>query len=353
MPDNTQYSIEFGLGGKQLVAESRIPLSNLVEKDLNEWKASIENKGPEQRNRNSAFVVISQLFNQMMTVLRSDTKDDAAMKEVGSIASSLCRCDSQMGCLFKDCVLNGFATGTTASIIFKNQKALGTINFTQNNSESFPAAIGAVLQILAHGSFGKVDSWGTTSEWIVEQRNQLTALSDQAINSKTALDESQKLYETQVKLRASDSYWSKRASRHCVFGYAWLLITFLSVAGSVAVIYWLANQLIESSVEVDLTTPAAITKSVAFATITGIVLWVIRFCAKTYSTHRHIQYDAAERVTMVSSYLAFMNDSDSVSSDHLDIILRALFRPGSDGLIKDETGPMPTGIEIIQRSITR
>jgi hypothetical protein len=77
--------------------------------------------------------------------------------------------------------------------------------------------------------------------------------------------------------------------------------------------------------------------AVIFSTLT---LWLLRILVRGYFSQTHLATDAEERVAMVKTYLALM-ESGKAPSDTLTPVLLALFRPASDGLVKDDS--MPAG----------
>lgn len=77
--------------------------------------------------------------------------------------------------------------------------------------------------------------------------------------------------------------------------------------------------------------------AVIFSTLT---LWLLRILVRGYFSQAHLATDAEERVAMVKTYLALM-ESGKAPSDTLTPVLIALFRPASDGLVKDDS--MPAG----------
>jgi hypothetical protein len=81
---------------------------------------------------------------------------------------------------------------------------------------------------------------------------------------------------------------------------------------------------------------------VAFAGLLGVIgVWAVRLFVRMFLSHSHLATDAAERVTMVKTYLALLEGDKLPSDDDRKLILQALFRPASDGIVKDEGLPHP------------
>lgn len=75
--------------------------------------------------------------------------------------------------------------------------------------------------------------------------------------------------------------------------------------------------------------------------LTTLAMWFLRVMVRNYFSQTHLATDAEERVAMVKTYLALM-ESGQAPNDSLAPVLTALFRPASDGIVKDDS--MPVGI---------
>lgn len=69
-------------------------------------------------------------------------------------------------------------------------------------------------------------------------------------------------------------------------------------------------------------------------------VWAIRILVRNYLSNVHLQTDAEERVVMVQTYLALTEDEKVEGKEDRQIILHSLFRPATDGLVKDEGVPL-------------
>jgi len=89
-------------------------------------------------------------------------------------------------------------------------------------------------------------------------------------------------------------------------------------------------------------------KGVLFVTVVltffTLLLWVTRIKMKEYLSERHLYLDARERVAFAGTYIELLASGDGASEEVRDqraIVYSALFRPSSDGLVKDEGGLGP------------
>ena len=68
-------------------------------------------------------------------------------------------------------------------------------------------------------------------------------------------------------------------------------------------------------------------------------VWLIRLLVRNYLSHVHLAHDAAERVAMMQTYLALIEEGKLQDEGHRNLILQALFRPASSGIVKDDASP--------------
>ena len=69
-------------------------------------------------------------------------------------------------------------------------------------------------------------------------------------------------------------------------------------------------------------------------------VWATRLAVRNYLSHLHLKADADERIVMVKTYLSLAEGGRVESAEDRQIILQSLFRPASNGLVKDEGVPL-------------
>ncbi len=139
-------------------------------------------------------------------------------------------------------------------------------------------------------------------------------------------------YETQMKLKAPVQYWVDNCTHHKAsakkFGKAsvWLsLLIFLPIA-YVALEILASEQVVWGKVGV-----------VAFTT--SLAIWLIRVLVRMYLSHNHMQMNSQERVVMTQAYLALISEGGASSTEERNLVLQAIFRPVSTGIITDDAAP--------------
>lgn len=76
-----------------------------------------------------------------------------------------------------------------------------------------------------------------------------------------------------------------------------------------------------------------------------IYLWTLRLIIRTMMAENHLAIDAKARSSMAHTYLALIKDN-AAEKDDRPIILASLFRPVTDGLVRDDAMPVisPAGL---------
>ena len=142
-----------------------------------------------------------------------------------------------------------------------------------------------------------------------------------------------------MKLKAPVEYWKGRAIEHkekernarnlltMYFPCALILVLgVFGISGYVLTTQKIANQ------------SALFIIGAGLATVAAIIFWVGRLISRLYLSQQHLRHVAEERAVMTETYLALSHEH-AVSDQDKQIILAALFRPSSDGLVADDGAP--------------
>ena len=156
-----------------------------------------------------------------------------------------------------------------------------------------------------------------------------------------------KTYDQEMSLRASVSYWKNKASSNKTaakwFGATAALIGILFAGG--LVLY--ANTVLQGAAD----TPPKWWEVGTMVILATFGIWAIRVFVQLMYSNTHLASDASERVTMIMTYLAMMRESVLPTAEqHKLLILQALFRPGSTGVIKDDGSPS-TWLDFIAQKV--
>ena len=165
-------------------------------------------------------------------------------------------------------------------------------------------------------------------------------------NGKTELENIAQTYDQRLALQAPVQYWSDKKTTHhklaTIYGIA--AGAWLAVSGCL-----LALAIYEVLNELKLDTHPALWQSLTLVLSALVVLFVTRILVRITLSHLHLKEDAHERVTMAETYLSLLRHEGGPAKEDLELILKTLFRPTSDGLVKDDALPSPV-MEWLTRS---
>lgn len=151
-----------------------------------------------------------------------------------------------------------------------------------------------------------------------------------------AMEALRKTFREELALRAPAEYWSKKRDGHLKWAWVTGGASFIGIGGAAAGLGWQIHALLNK-------TPAGIvpeTWRLAVLALVGVfTVWALRLVVRMFLSHLHLLTDAGERVVMVHTYLSLLEGDHLTSKEDRQLILQALFRPASDGIVKDEGVP--------------
>lgn len=151
-------------------------------------------------------------------------------------------------------------------------------------------------------------------------------------------------FRESMTLRAPVEYWQSKAQTHNAKAATLTKV----IAASFGVTLLAVAMLLVYFPPFDGGKPEPLKLSLT-ALVVLLGVWAIRLVVRMFLSHTHLATDAEERVTMVKTYLAFLEGEKLPSDDDRKLILSALFRPAADGLVKDEGLPHPL-LEVLTRT---
>ena len=151
-----------------------------------------------------------------------------------------------------------------------------------------------------------------------------------------AMEALRKTFREELALRAPAEYWSKKRDGHLKWAWVSGAVSFAGIGGSAFGLGWQIHELLNK-------TPAGSvpeTWRLAVLALVGVfTVWALRLVVRMFLSHLHLLTDASERVVMVQTYLSLLEGEHLDSKEDRQLILQALFRPASDGILKDEGVP--------------
>lgn len=163
---------------------------------------------------------------------------------------------------------------------------------------------------------------------------------------KQEMESLRKTFREEIALRAPATYWDDKRKEHERLSKITGGISFGGIALAAGGLGWLIHDLLRTAQPN--TAPEA--WRVAVLVLVGLfAVWGVRLVVRMFLSHLHLATDAAERVVMARTYLSLLEGDRLASKEDRQLILQALFRPASDGIVKDEGIP-PSFLELLTRS---
>lgn len=163
---------------------------------------------------------------------------------------------------------------------------------------------------------------------------------------KQEMENLRKTFREEIALRAPATYWDDKRQKHERLSKVIGAVSFGSIALSVLGLGWLIHDLLRTA------QPNAAPEAwrLAMVVLIGLfAVWGVRLVVRMFLSHLHLATDAAERVVMARTYLSLLEGDRLASKEDRQLILQALFRPASDGIVKDEGVPFSLA-EVLTRT---
>ncbi|MDI1269466.1 MAG: DUF6161 domain-containing protein [Polaromonas sp.] len=162
---------------------------------------------------------------------------------------------------------------------------------------------------------------------------------------KEEMEQLRKTFREEIALRAPAEYWETKRRGHELMGRITGGLSFASIAGAAIGLGFFVHDLLGKTPQG--TAPES--WKVAMLVLIGLfTVWGVRLLVRMFLSNLHLSTDAAERVVMVRTYLSLLEGNRLSGGEDRQLILQALFRPASDGIVKDEGLP-PSMFEFLTR----
>lgn len=160
------------------------------------------------------------------------------------------------------------------------------------------------------------------------------------------IDETDKRFNTDLSLKPAYKYWSRKSANHRKKATGILLGIVAAGVLTVVVLGTILHRLLNMDSTLgqfgETRTFLILTVSVA---LTTILFWAARIATRLYLGNVHLVNDATERATLIHTYLA-LNVRDKATDADRALVLSTVFRPSTDGVVKDDAAPglSPAGL---------
>lgn len=174
------------------------------------------------------------------------------------------------------------------------------------------------------------------SDFETAQSDRSRTFSDLVGEHAAAMEGLRKTFKEELSLRAPADYWKSKGDGHRLWGWITGSLTF---AGIAAAGLYLGVQIHDVLSGTPKGTAPESWRVATLALVGVFSVWGLRLLVRMFLSHLHLLTDARERVVMVKTYLALVEGDQLSSKEDRQLVLQALFRPASDGIVKDEALP--------------
>ena len=176
---------------------------------------------------------------------------------------------------------------------------------------------------------------------IKTETEKIQRIVDYADSAKKAFDEEHKLHEAK-------EYWFKKAKRHATSATRSFYIFLLPVILLIYLVFYITQRKLPVGILLDsnqtITTATSLISNsssllhyLPYLLIFSLLIWVSRIFLKVMFSNLHLKEEALEKETQILTYLALIKEGAGLEKEDRKLILEAIFRPSTNGLIKDES----------------
>jgi len=159
----------------------------------------------------------------------------------------------------------------------------------------------------------------------------------ESVKKRWALSESVSYWEEKEKYHKKRAFW---------FGIAWPSVGVALAFGVFELAWWLSGGLKPLSVvqgapgqaQPAVAQPNYWHVAVLVISIT-LSIWFLRILVRVFLSHLHRHSDAHERITLIKTYLALLQEGKEIVPDDRKIIIQTIFRPSASGIVKEDAAP--------------
>ena len=355
---------------------------NSIKQAGNDWMRNPQHQGMRDQARNIVHGAVQQMFSKDNSLFGNAAHiafiKDVHQKHGDAAASGVFAVLSRSDIHFERNVNEAFFGGLLRGFLFQNEidwtatahrKVLDDLEaqykqrlkdqetrlkHLEAENQRLNVAHEATLNVKSEGldalSAAKalvLDGLHTAKETAL---NDLYAAKDKAFAELAAKHEAnlktiEDTFHNKLALQKPIDYWREKKASHVKLAksFAWAsgIVLVLFGIGLASLIYWAFGSLGPNDNpkhwQVGVTIIAAF-----------FVIWIVRLLVRMFLSHQHLAADAAERVTMVQTYLSLSREGQGVAPADRSVILQQLFKSASDGLVKDDGAP-PGWLELFSR----
>ncbi len=219
------------------------------------------------------------------------------------------------------------------------QKAQHLVDSKSLEYDALHREYGLLVDAARTSATQQVDEFAATQATRDEQ------FTKQFAEHQSGMEALRKTFREEIALRAPAEYWESKRTEHRGRSKLYAVLVFGGMVAAALLLGWQIHDLLSE-------TPKGSSPDawrLALLALFGLfAVWGLRLVVRMFLSHVHLATDASERLVMVKTYLALLEGDRLASKEDRQLILQALFRPGSDGIVKDEGIP-PSMFEFLTR----
>jgi hypothetical protein len=164
---------------------------------------------------------------------------------------------------------------------------------------------------------------------VTDSENSLKKLKDESAAELKAIAET---YDKKMSLQSAVTYLNDKAKTHRTVAWIMGLVSLAAAATFGGLAVWFGATLLGS----DKTDWHRIATAALAATLS---FWLLRILVRMFLSNMHLATDSRNRATLMQTYLALLREGGGLQADDRELILKMLFRPFTDGLVRDDATP--------------
>ena len=162
-----------------------------------------------------------------------------------------------------------------------------------------------------------------------------TATSQNA-NAKKEFEAIIKRFQNEMALKAPVTYWSRKAIAHRILAVVPVLFTGLLGYGLYALYPLLEIKKVqEKLLPAD---PHGYGNLLVVGVGFTLIIWILRILVRLFLSQLHLATEASEKKVTVLTFLALLGEK-AIDTKDKELVLAAIFRPSSTGIVKEDGGP--------------
>lgn len=155
-----------------------------------------------------------------------------------------------------------------------------------------------------------------------------------------------KAYNEELATRSAVSYWGNKAHMHRLLGGLSAIVTVVGGVGYFGLVLPKAFSNLVDQFGVNENQPEWRAGIAVALVLLGI--WLGRIAVRLFFSQLHLATDASHRRVALLSYIALLQEPNAVTKEDRSLVLGTVFRPISDGMIRDDAMP-PSPWELLTR----